>query len=312
VNKTLSPATLILCGPTAAGKTDAALALARQLPIEIISMDSALVYRQMQIGTAKPSQAELAQVPHHLIDVIDPTDSYSAAQFTQSALALIQQIRAREKYPVIVGGTMLYAKALTEGLSDLPTADPILRAELAQEAQQIGWPAMHAKLAEKDPETAARLKPNDSQRIQRALEVIALTQQKLSSLQTRPTRQISDHFLYISLEPSDRAVLHRRIAQRYDAMLDRGLVAEVEQLRARGDLHPDLPSMRCVGYRQTWEFLDGQIDYKTMREHGIIATRQLAKRQLTWLRAIPERHVIDCLQADAPASVWATLSRLIK
>lgn len=293
-----------LLGPTASGKTAAALALAARAPVEIISMDSALVYREMDIGTAKPSAAELAAVPHHLIDIIDPADSYSAAQFVNDTNALIDAIRARGREPLIVGGTMLYYKALTQGLNDLPQADPQLRAELDQLAAERGWPALHAMLAEVDPITAARLAPNDSQRIQRALEIHRLTGQPMSALLARQADartfdgQAGARFRAIALEPSDRAVLHARIEARFDAMLAGGLLDEVQRLRGRGDLHPGLPSIRCVGYRQVWEYLDGLCDFATMRERGIAATRQLCKRQLTWLRSTPERRVVDCLAPD--------------
>ncbi|MBY4897300.1 tRNA (adenosine(37)-N6)-dimethylallyltransferase MiaA [Cupriavidus sp. AU9028] len=293
-----------LLGPTASGKTAAALALAARAPIEIISMDSALVYRQMDIGTAKPSADELAAVPHHLIDIRDPRDSYSAAMFAADTEALIAQIRARGREPLIVGGTMLYYKALTQGLNDLPQADPAVRAQIDALAAREGWPALHALLAQVDPVTAARLAPNDAQRIQRALEIHRLTGQPMSALLARQGEarafegQAGARFRAIALEPSDRAVLHRRIAARFDAMLAGGLIEEVERLRARGDLHAGLPSIRCVGYRQVWEYLDGECDRDTMRERGIAATRQLCKRQLTWLRSTPERLVVDCLAPD--------------
>lgn len=300
-----SPAPIVcLLGPTASGKTAAALALAARAPIEIISMDSALVYREMDIGTAKPSAAELAAVPHHLIDIIDPADSYSAAQFVADTNALVESIRARGREPLIVGGTMLYYKALTQGLNDLPQADPQVRVELDRLAEERGWPALHAMLAQVDPVTAARLAPNDSQRIQRALEIHRLTGQPMSALLAREADartfdgQAGSRFRAIALEPSDRAVLHARIEARFDAMLGGGLLDEVERLRSRGDLHPGLPSIRCVGYRQVWEYLDGLCDFATMRERGIAATRQLCKRQLTWLRSTPERLVVDCLAPD--------------
>lgn len=311
-----SPAPIVcLLGPTASGKTAAALALAARAPIEIISMDSALVYREMDVGTAKPSAAELAAVPHHLIDIIDPADSYSAAQFVADTNALVESIRARGREPLIVGGTMLYYKALTQGLNDLPQADPQVRAELDRLAEERGWPALHAMLAQVDPVTAARLAPNDSQRIQRALEIHRLTGQPMSALLAREADartfdgQAGSRFRAIALEPSDRAVLHARIEARFDAMLGGGLLDEVERLRSRGDLHPGLPSIRCVGYRQVWEYLDGLCDFATMRERGIAATRQLCKRQLTWLRSTPERLVVDCLAPDYVDQV-ARLARL--
>ena len=293
------PLAVAIMGPTASGKTGAALEIARRRPCEIISVDSALVYRGMDIGTAKPTADELAAVPHHLIDIIDPADSYSVMQFRADALRLVDEISRRGALPLLVGGTMLYFKALRDGLDTLPPADPALRSALDREAAELGVPALHARLAVLDPPTAARLKPNDSQRIQRALEIISLTGQPMSALlaQAAPA-PLPFTLLPIALEPSDRAVLHQRIATRFDAMLDRadgGLLAEVRRLRERGDLHPGLPSMRCVGYRQAWEYLDGQIDRATLRDKGIAATRQLAKRQLTWLRSMPDRIVIDCL-----------------
>ena len=298
-----------LAGPTASGKTAVALALAAEMPVEIISVDSALVYRGMHIGTAKPSAAERAAVPHHLIDLIDPLEAYSAAQFVADARRLIGEIRGRGRWPLLVGGTMLYFKALIEGLDTLPAADPALRAALDAEAAKRGWPAMHAELARVDPVTAARLPPGDSQRIQRALEVFRASGRPLSSWHQAGQRQVADDGLLISLEPDDRAWLHARIAQRFDAMLQAGLVGEVEQLRARGDLHLGLPSMRCVGYRQAWECLDeGRL--APLRERGIAATRQLAKRQLTWLRSMPQRQRIAAEAPDAAGQVLQLVGRL--
>ena len=295
---------IAIMGPTASGKTAAALQIAQHIPSEIISVDSALVYREMDIGTAKPSAAELASVPHHLIDIIDPSASYSVAQFLDDTARLVQDIRSRGKLPLLVGGTMMYFKALLDGIDDLPAADPALRAELDIEAARIGVPGQHARLATLDPVTAARLKPNDSQRIQRALEIIALSGQPMSALLAQQTRaERPFEMLSIALEPSDRSVLHQRIAARFDTMLEHGFLDEVRKLRQRGDLHPNLPSIRCVGYRQAWEYLDGACTLEDMRERGIIATRQLAKRQLTWLRSIPERVVIDCLRTDAAAQI---------
>ncbi|RBA23287.1 tRNA (adenosine(37)-N6)-dimethylallyltransferase MiaA [Herminiimonas fonticola] len=299
------PLVVSIMGPTASGKTAAALAIAERIPSEIISVDSALVYREMNIGTAKPTDDERASVPHHLIDILDPLESYSVMQFREDALRLSAEIIARGKLPLLVGGTMLYFKGLKDGLDALPQADTALRAELDAEAALIGSPAMHAKLAKLDPITAARLKPNDSQRIQRALEIIALTGQPMSALLAQaPKSELPFNLLPIALEPSDRSVLHARIATRFDAMLqDGGLINEVKALRARGDLHLGLPSMRCVGYRQSWEYLDGDYGLAELREKGIVATRQLAKRQLTWLRSMPDRHVIDCLAPDTPSSI---------
>ena len=301
-----------ILGPTASGKTAAALALAQHEPIEIISVDSALVYREMNIGTAKPTPDELAVAPHHLIDIIDPRDAYSAAQFHDDALRLTAQIVARGRRPVLVGGTMLYYKALTEGLNDLPTADPALRAQLDEEGLRDGWPAMHARLAQVDPVTAARLPPNDSQRIQRALEIYLSSGKPMSEWLAQPRRTVDTgyRFVPISLEPSDRAVLHARIEARFDAMLGHGLIDEVERLRARGDLDISMTSMRCVGYRQVWEYLDGQTDRAAMRDKGIFATRQLCKRQITWLRSIPERIVVDCTLGDATQRVLDAIAAL--
>lgn len=300
-------------GPTASGKTAAALEIARHLPCEIISVDSALVYRGMDIGTAKPTADERAAVPHHLIDILDPAESYSAMQFRQDALRLAAEIHARGKLPLLVGGTMLYFKALRDGLDDLPQADAALRAQLDAEADALGMPALHARLASIDPKTASRLKPNDSQRIQRALEIYLLTGKPMSELLARTAApSLPFALLPIALEPSDRSVLHDRIAARFIAMLentDGGLIEEVKRLRTRGDLHPELPSMRCVGYRQTWEYLDGAYDLHTLREKGIAATRQLAKRQLTWLRSMPDRIVIDCLSPSAPGHVLQKILR---
>jgi tRNA dimethylallyltransferase len=304
-----------LLGPTASGKTAAALAFAARAPVEIISVDSALVYREMDIGTAKPSAEERAVAPHHLIDIVDPVYAYSAADFRADALRLVGEIVARGNVPLLVGGTMLYYKALTQGLNDLPAADPDVRATLDADAARDGWPALHARLAAVDAVTAARLAPNDSQRIQRALEVFMLTGQPMSALLAAPARDDDAARLYrfvpIALEPSDRSVLHARIAARFDAMLAGGFVDEVKRLRARGDLHPGLPSMRCVGYRQAWEYLDGETDYDTMRDKGVFATRQLCKRQLTWLRGMSERVVVDCCAVDATLLALQAIERVV-
>ena len=311
------PMAVAIMGPTASGKTAAALAIAKTRPVEIISVDSALVYREMDIGTAKPSPEELAAVPHHLIDIIDPLDAYSVMQFREDAIRLVAEISSRGALPLLVGGTMMYFKGLTDSLDDLPTADQAVRAAIEEEAARVGWPAMHAKLAVLDPVTAERLKPNDAQRINRALEIIQLTGKPMSELLgLRAKPELPFDLVSFALEPSDRAVLHQRIAQRFDGMLgtrdDEGLVAEVARLRARGDLSPTLPSMRCVGYRQTWDYLDGTINREELRELGIIATRQLAKRQITWLRAMPERIVIDCLGTDPTGELMKQLSQLEK
>jgi tRNA dimethylallyltransferase len=310
-------ATVVPCllGPTASGKTAAALALAARHPVEIISVDSALVYREMDIGTAKPTAEERAVAPHHLIDIVDPTDAYSAAQFRADTLRLTGEIHTRGRLPLLVGGTMLYYKALTQGLNDLPAADADVRATLDADAAREGWPAMHARLASIDPVTAARLAPNDSQRIQRALEVFMLTGQAMSALLAEPARQddaaAAWRFVPITLEPSERGVLHARIEKRFDAMLAGGFVDEVVKLRERGDLSPEMPSMRCVGYRQVWEYLDGAVDYSTMRDKGVFATRQLCKRQLTWLRSMTERLVVDCCDPHATARVLEAIEALL-
>jgi len=297
-----------LAGPTAAGKTAAALALARRWPVEIISVDSALVYRGMDIGTAKPTAAERRQVAHHLIDIIDPTQTYSAAHFVQDAQRLIDEIHARGRMPVLVGGTMMYFKALIHGLDELPAADAGVRAEIDVEAQRLGWPAMHRQLQAHDPATAARLPPTDAQRIQRALEVYRLTGRPLSSHHHRTDSGLPMPARVISLEPTERAWLHRRIELRFGQMLEQGLVDEVIGLRARGDLHEGLPSMRCVGYRQVWETLSGSQSEQTLPARAVAATRQLAKRQLTWLRAMPWRVCVPCDADDALSRVidaWA-------
>lgn len=309
----MKPLAVAIMGPTASGKTAAALAIAREIPSEIISVDSALVYREMDIGTAKPTAEELASVPHHLIDIIEPTESYSVAQFRNDTIRLVADISARGKLPLLVGGTMMYFKGLTDGLDDLPTADAELRARIELEAARIGWPAMHDKLRALDPQTADRLAPNDAQRINRALEICELSGKPMSELLAkREKTELPFDLLSFALEPSDRAVLHARIATRFDQMLgqrdDEGLVAEVARLRARGDLNPTLPSMRCVGYRQAWDYLEGVIDRPALRETGIIATRQLAKRQLTWLRSMPARVVIDCLAPDVTGTMLDKLA----
>lgn len=303
---------IAIAGPTASGKTAAALALAQHHAIEIISVDSALVYRGMDIGTAKPTAAELALVPHHLIDIRDPLHAYSAAEFVHDAERLITDITARGKLPVLVGGTMLYFKALFDGLDDMPKADSGVRAKIASDALEKGWPALHAELAQVDAATAARLAPNDSQRISRALEIFVLTGLPLSffhqknaaeNVAARACKQAATTL--ISLEPSDRGWLHKRIAQRFDAMLAAGFLDEVKTLRARGDLHADLPAMRCVGYRQAWEALNGTSPMAELRDKGIFATRQLAKRQITWLRSMTQRRVVAC---DDPTALQQVLS----
>ncbi|NSL56763.1 tRNA (adenosine(37)-N6)-dimethylallyltransferase MiaA [Uliginosibacterium aquaticum] len=304
---------VLLMGPTASGKTAAALHLARQSPIEIISVDSALVFRDMNIGTAKPDEEELAQCPHHLIDIITPEEAYSAARFCSDAQRLIGEICARGQLPVLAGGTMLYFKALLEGLSDLPQADAALRQEIEEHAARAGWPALHAELARLDAAAASRLNPNDAQRIQRALEVVRLTGRPLAeSYAQRESTSPAIDYLPLALQPAERSVLHTRIAQRFDAMLDEGFEEEVRQLRTRYRLDIEMTSMRCVGYRQMWEYLDGEVDAATMREKGIAATRQLAKRQITWLRQFRENwsgyQEFDSLDAQHLAQLEAALS----
>jgi tRNA dimethylallyltransferase len=313
------PFHIALAGPTAAGKTAAAMAIAQAVDCEIISVDSALVYRGMDIGTAKPSAQEMATVPHHLIDIRDPLQAYSAAEFVRDAKALMHDITERGKLPLLVGGTMLYFKALYDGIDDMPAANAEVRAGIEAEAALLGWPAMHAQLVAIDPLTAARLAPADSQRIQRALEVFRISGLPLSHFHARAQatkdaiKSIAAHAKpasatgLFSLEPSDRGWLHARIAQRFDAMLAQGFLDEVVALRGRGDLHPDLPSMRCVGYRQAWEALDGTLALSELRDRGVFATRQLAKRQITWLRSMPDRQVIEAEAADAVEQVLANV-----
>ncbi|EHR40239.1 MULTISPECIES: tRNA (adenosine(37)-N6)-dimethylallyltransferase MiaA [Alishewanella] len=289
---------ICIMGPTASGKTALAIALKQQLQrAELISVDSALVYRGMDIGTAKPDATELAAAPHFLLDIRDPAQSYSAADFRQDALELIAAIRQRGNTPILVGGTMLYFKALLQGISSLPAADPAVRAELEAEAAVKGWQAMHQQLAQLDPVAAARIHPNDPQRINRALEVYRLTGQSLTALTAQQAEPLPYQVRQFAIAPTDRAELHRRIEQRFLQMLAQGFEQEVRQLYQRGDLHPDLPSIRCVGYRQMWDYLAGGVDYDTMVSQGIAATRQLAKRQLTWLRSWPDLH---WLKTEAP------------
>jgi tRNA dimethylallyltransferase len=281
------PAAFVLLGPTASGKSRMAMELAARHPLEIVSVDSAQVYRGMDIGTAKPSAAERRAVPHHLIDLVAPTEAYSAGRFREDALHAIAGILERDRIPLLVGGTMLYYRALASGMDELPAADPALRAQIDAEAAARGWPALHAELARVDPATAARLKPADAQRIQRALEVHRLTGKSISDFHGKATGELPFDLKAFSVVPEDRAELHRRIAARFDEMLKAGLVEELDGLRRKLDLGPNLPSMRCVGYRQAWQFLEGRIDARALRETGIAATRQLAKRQLTWLRSLP-------------------------
>ena len=317
---------IALVGPTASGKTAAAMAIAERIPLEIISIDSALVYRGMDIGTAKPSAQERQQVAHHLIDIREPTQTYNAADFVNDAEQLIADIQSRGKLPLLVGGTMLYLKALQDGIDDLPKTDSAIRETIETRAKANGWPAMHEELRKIDPASASRLAPNDAQRISRALEVWHISgksltawfeegaQKRLDAHQSFASRNKLD---VISLEPNDRSWLHQRIEQRFDAMLAAGFLDEMQTLRERGDLNPDLPSMRCVGYRQAWEQLDAMQLQATssqemlarLKETAVAATRQLAKRQLTWLRSMPERHIIVCDGADPTAQALTLVQR---
>jgi tRNA dimethylallyltransferase len=322
------PPAIFLMGPTASGKTGVAVELAQTLPVEIISVDSALVYRDMDIGTAKPEAATLARAPHHLIDIIDPTEAYSAAAFRRDALRLMHDITHRGRIPLLVGGTMLYFKALREGLSDLPQSNPEVRAELDAEIAQHGIKHLHKQLAMVDAETAARLKQTDTQRIQRAMEIYRITGQPMSALinkslsRERGERseggaagwgegELPYRVIPIALVPSDRAQLHARIATRFSAMLEQGLVDELRGLREKYPLQPNMTSMRCVGYRQAWQFMEGEINEAQLLETGIAATRQLAKRQLTWLRSMPENIEVDCLAHNLEKIVLSELSRFV-
>jgi len=303
------PQAIFLMGPTASGKTGVAVELAQTMPVEIISVDSAMVYRNMDIGTAKPDAATLVRAPHHLIDIRDPTEAYSAAAFRHDALRLMHDITARSKIPLLVGGTMLYFKALREGLSPLPQADAGLRAELDAEIAQHGIKHLHAKLAEVDAVTAARLHRTDTQRIQRAMEIFRLSGQPMSMLIKQQTEhELPYRVIPIALIPSDRAVLHQRIAARFKTMLEQGLVDELRRLRKKYPLQPNMTSMRCVGYRQAWQFIEGEINEAQLLETGIAATRQLAKRQLTWLRSMPDNIEIDCLAPDLTQQVRAAIA----
>jgi tRNA dimethylallyltransferase len=285
---------ITIMGPTACGKTDLAVQLHHSLPVDIISVDSALIYRDMDIGTAKPDQATLHSAPHRLINLRDPAESYSAGDFCVDAMREINDIVSHRRTPLLVGGTMLYFRELLCGVAELPKADPGIRALLDQKAEKIGLSALHAELAVIDPEAAARIKPQDPQRIQRALEVFLITGQKISDLQKNRVVLLPEHkVIQIALIPQDRAWLHQRIAKRFETMLAEGFLAEVERLKKRGDLTKDMPSMRVVGYRQAWEYLEGEIDFATMTEKAVAATRQLAKRQLTWLRSWKNAVVFD-------------------
>jgi tRNA dimethylallyltransferase len=316
------PPAIFLMGPTASGKTGVAVELAQTLPVEIISVDSALVYRDMDIGTAKPEATTLARAPHHLINIIDPTEAYSAAAFRRDALRLMHDITHRGRIPLLVGGTMLYFKALREGLSELPQSNPAVRAELDAEIAQHGIKHLHKQLAMVDAETAARLKQTDTQRIQRAMEIYRITGQPMSALINKSLsrerergwgegNELSYRIIPIALVPSDRAQLHARIATRFSAMLEQGLVDELRGLREKYPLQPNMTSMRCVGYRQAWQFMEGEINEAQLLETGIAATRQLAKRQLTWLRSMPENIELDCLTHNLEKIVLSELSRFV-
>lgn len=298
--KTSLPPAIFLMGPTASGKTAATIALYQAFPLEIISVDSALVYRGMDIGTAKPDAETLRQAPHHLIDLITPLEQYSAAQFAKDALSLMHAATEQGRVPLLVGGTMLYFNALQHGLSQLPEADQNVRDEIETEAARIGWPAMHAQLADIDPPVAAKIQPTDSQRIERALEVYRISGQSMSALRAQSSKtELPFNILKIALVPSERAVLHQRIAERFQLMLEQGFIAEVKSLLAQyPQLTAESPSMRCVGYRQTLAYLNNEIDLKTLGEQGVFATRQLAKRQLTWLRGMDDVQAVDCLKPD--------------
>jgi len=295
----VQPPAILVMGPTASGKTAVAIQLATTLPCEIISVDSAQIYREMNIGTAKPDAETLARAPHHLINIIEPHESYSAARFRDDALALMREITERGNIPLLVGGTMLYFKSLVEGLNDLPEADPAIRLIIETMAEEEGWPEVHDKLRKVDPETAARLDPNDAQRIQRALEIYYITGKSMTDLLKKPKYVYFPYTpIRIALVPGDRAVLHERIAARFDAMLSAGLVDEVRRLQDEYALDPDTPAMRCVGYRQALDHITGKISLEELREQGIAATRQLAKRQLTWLRGMDDVTEFDCLAED--------------
>lgn len=307
------PPAILLMGPTASGKTALAFEIADRFPVDIISVDSAQVFRDMDIGTAKPDASTLARYPHRLIDILSPEESYSAARFRADALAAMAEITAAGRVPLLVGGTMLYFKALREGLADLPEADPELRAAIDAEAAARGWPALHAELSRLDPETAARLAPNDAQRIQRALEIVRTTGKPLAAhFRSQRSEPPPYRMLSIALAPSDRSALHERIVRRFQDMLARGLVAEVERLRTKYRLHAGLPSMRSVGYRQVWAMLEGELPKEELRERGIYATRQFAKRQITWLRAMPELVAIDPLEPSATAGALGLVERFLR
>ncbi len=307
-----SPKIICLMGPTASGKTDLAIYLTEHFPVDIISVDSAMVYRGLKIGSAKPSVEELQKAPHRLIDVVDPLEIYSAARFRKDALKEMAKIIQAGRIPLLVGGTMLYFRALLQGLSELPESDEVIRKKLEQQAKEIGWEKMHQRLAEVDAEAAERIHPNDPQRISRALEVYEMTGTAMSQLQKeKKAEPLPYQVLKLALIPSDRALLHQRIEKRFSQMLEQGLIDEVKTLRNRGDLHQDLPAIRAVGYRQVWDYLDGIIDYTEMQERGVIATRQLAKRQLTWLRSEKDLTIYD-LSQDSMQHIQGNVLKTVK
>ncbi len=306
------PKIICLMGPTASGKTDLAIYLTEHFPVDIISVDSAMVYRGLNIGSAKPSVEELQKAPHRLIDVVDPLEIYSAARFRKDALKEMAKIIQAGRIPLLVGGTMLYFRALLQGLSELPESDEVIRKKLEQQAKEIGWEKMHQRLAEVDAEAAERIHPNDPQRISRALEVYEMTGTAMSQLQKEQKAEpLAYQVLKLALIPSDRALLHQRIEKRFSQMLEQGLIDEVKTLRNRGDLHQDLPAIRAVGYRQVWDYLDGIIDYTEMQERGVIATRQLAKRQLTWLRSEKDLTIYD-LSRDSMQHIQENVLKTVK
>lgn len=305
------PLALVILGPTASGKSALSLELAKRFPVEIISMDSALVYRGMDVGTAKPTLEERAVCPHHLIDIRDIGESYSAADFLEDAVRLVKEIRARGRYPLIVGGTMLYAKALRDGINEMPSTSPEVRMAVASEAETLGWPAMHAQLAEVDPQTAARLSPNDSQRIGRALEVYRMTGRPLSAFHAEASKAPPFETLTVGLLPQDRKALHQRIEERFDLMLADGFLDEMRQLMQREDYDPESPAMRAVGYRQAIDFLEGRTDWAGFHLAGVAATRQLAKRQMTWMRSMPDVTLLDPLKEGTLEAMVAMMNQVV-
>ncbi|WP_281645803.1 tRNA (adenosine(37)-N6)-dimethylallyltransferase MiaA [Parendozoicomonas sp. Alg238-R29] len=307
------PPAIFLMGPTASGKTDLAVTLHEQLPCDIISVDSALVYKGMDIGTAKPDAEFLARAPHRLIDIRDPAEAYSAAEFREDALEHMREITARGRIPLLVGGTMLYYKALRDGLADLPAANETVRQEIMNQAEREGWQSVHDRLNGVDPESAARIHPTDPQRLQRALEVFLVSGRTVTELVAEQKRtQLPFRVLNLAVAPKERSVLHERIAKRFRIMMDAGFINEVEALYGRDDLHPGLPSIRCVGYRQAWSYLDGELSRDDMVDKGIIATRQLAKRQFTWLRSWQDLHWLDSLSANLPDSTMLLVQQWLE